>query len=320
MKPIGTDVFLAEDCVHHPDFESEHYQGEAPRWCRGCGDWSILNGVKQCLSDLERPEYQVVCVSGIGCSSRFPYYLKTFGFHGIHGRALPLSLGVKLANPELTVITIMGDGDCFSIGAGHWIHAIRYNPDITALVFDNEIYGLTKKQTSPTTPLHTATKTTPNGPYTAPLDPLKLMLGMDQLSFLAQTASWLPQHLAATLKKALEHKGLSFVRILQRCPMFSPQAFGEGGRATEEFCLLRHPNGINVEDPLIPTVEIDPQDRQQALHFLNTESLVPLGLLWQDRSKLVYEETRLGNIQIDDAQTKTVRFEALLDQFKMGSL
>ena len=133
-------------------YEMSEYEGARARWCPGCGDHSVLTAVQRLLAAEQLIPEQTMMVSGIGCSSRFPHYMKTYGFHGLHGRALPVATGIKLHRPELTVFVTMGDGDCTSIGAGHWVHAMRYNVDMVAMLLDNGIYGLTKNQTSPTTP------------------------------------------------------------------------------------------------------------------------------------------------------------------------
>src|SRR5580765_2261642 len=203
----------------------EDYQGGVPRWCSGCGDNAILAAVQRLCRDENLAPEETVFVSGIGCSSRFPHYLKTYGFHGIHGRALPVATGVKLHRPDLTVFVVMGDGDCCSIGAAHWIHAIRYNIHMVAMLLDNSIYGLTKKQTSPTTPQGFKTNTQPFGSFLPPLNPLTTTLGTTNVSFVAQTAEWVPAHLYATLRAAYHHRGLAFVRILQRCPMYTQSIY-----------------------------------------------------------------------------------------------
>ena len=154
------------------EFALDDYEGATARWCPGCGDHSVLTAVEKLLVAEQLKPEQTVFVSGIGCSSRFPHYLKTYGFHGLHGRALPVATGVKLHRPDLDVFVVMGDGDCCSIGAAHWIHAIRYNIDMVALLLDNNIYGLTKKQTSPTTPQGYKTNTQPFGSFLPPLNPL----------------------------------------------------------------------------------------------------------------------------------------------------
>ena len=186
------------------------YQGPVARWCSGCGDHSVLAATQRLLKDHQLTPENTVFVSGIGCSSRFPHYMRTYGFHGIHGRALTVATGVKLTRPELDVFVVMGDGDCVSIGAGHWIHAIRYNVDMVALLLDNNIYGLTKKQTSPTTPQGYKSNTQPRGSYLPAMNPLEATLGVTNASFVAQTAEWVPAHLFATLEAAFEHPGFSF--------------------------------------------------------------------------------------------------------------
>ncbi len=158
----------ATECLlrmYDQHYELEDYQSGVPRWCTGCGDNAILAAVQRLCRDEDlRPE-KTVFVSGIGCSSRFPHYMKTYGFHGIHGRALPVAEGIKMARPDLNVFVNTGDGDCCSIGAAHWIHAIRYNMNMTVMLHDNQIYGLTKKQASPTSPIGMKSNTTPRGSY-----------------------------------------------------------------------------------------------------------------------------------------------------------
>jgi 2-oxoglutarate/2-oxoacid ferredoxin oxidoreductase subunit beta len=171
---------------------------------------------------------KTVFVSGIGCSSRFPHYMKTYGFHGIHGRALPIAEGIKMARPDLHVFVNTGDGDCCSIGAAHWIHAIRYNMNLTVLLHDNQIYGLTKKQASPTSPIGTKSNTTPRGAYLEALNPLTVTLGVQNVSFVAQAVDWIPEVLYDIISAAFHHKGFSFVRIIQRCPEFCRRMFEPG--------------------------------------------------------------------------------------------
>lgn len=318
MEPLSIEEISPGSCWEEPSFTIDSYEGEQPRWCKGCGDFSILVTLERLLSLEKIPPQEVVCVSGIGCSSRFPYYLKTFGFHGIHGRALPISTGVALANKNLKVFTVMGDGDCFSIGMGHWIHALRYNTNMTVLVFDNEIYGLTKKQTSPTTPLETSTRTTPAGPYIAPLKPLALMLGATGTSFVAQTATWLPAHMLETLQKAQHHQGLSFVRILQRCPMFSPQAFCEGGHDASQFVFLEHEAGIPVPAAVEKSADHrdhNPLDLAAAQELARTEGREPLGLLFHSPQAPTYNHQREAGLKHLSPQEKIDLLNQKLDQF-----
>ena len=277
-------------------FEMGDYQGPVARWCSGCGDHSVLSSVQRVLADYQAKPESTVFVSGIGCSSRFPHYLTTYGFHGIHGRALPLSTGVKLARPDLDVWVVMGDGDCVSIGAGHWIHAVRYNVDMVALMLDNNIYGLTKKQTSPTTPQGYKSNTQPYGSYLPPMNPLEATLGVTNASFVAQTAEWLPAHLYATIKAAHEHKGFSWVRILQRCPHFTADIFGDAVKDPSRIELLVHDDGLTVPalDTLIQNrVAHDPKDIHRARELAEEDGHhIRLGLFYRDESRPRYEETR----------------------------
>jgi 2-oxoglutarate ferredoxin oxidoreductase subunit beta len=241
-----------------------------------------------------KPE-STVFVSGIGCSSRFPHYMKTYGFHGIHGRALTVATGVKLTRPELDVFVVMGDGDCVSIGAAHWIHAIRYNMDMTVMLLDNSIYGLTKKQTSPTTPQGYKSNTQPMGSYLPALNPLEATLGVTNASFVAQTAEWVPAHLFATLKAAHRHKGFAFVRILQRCPHFTPDLFTDAVKKPDLVQVLTHPEGIAVEglDKVYKNqVRHDPADIHRARELAEDTGVVRIGLFFRDESRPRYEETR----------------------------
>ena len=172
--------------LHEEHHSLEDYQGGVPRWCSGCGDNAILAAVQRLCRDEDLAPERTVFVSGIGCSSRFPHYMKTYGFHGIHGRAFPIAEGVKMARPDLSVFVNTGDGDCCSIGAAHWIHAIRYNMNMTVILHDNHVYGLTKKQASPTSPVGFKSNTTPRGAVLEALNPLTVTLGVQNASFVAQ--------------------------------------------------------------------------------------------------------------------------------------
>jgi len=194
------------------------------RWCPGCGDYSILAQTKKVMAKLGLERENTVFVSGIGCSSRFPYYMGTYGFHSIHGRALAIASGVRIANPELSVWVVTGDGDGLSIGGNHLIHAIRRNLDINILLFNNRIYGLTKGQYSPTSPVGKRTKSTPFGSVDFPLHPISVAIGAEA-TFVARTLDINVKHLAHVLERAAQHKGTSFVEIYQNCPIFNDQAF-----------------------------------------------------------------------------------------------
>ncbi len=187
-----------------------------PIWCPGCGDYAVLNALMRVFVDLELPPEEIVVASGIGCSSRFPAFLKTYGFHGVHGRPLPLATGIKLANPQCTVVAVGGDGDGFSIGGGHISHAARRNVDITYIVMDNNIYGMTKGQPSPTTPAGVHRKASPYGTQEDPLNPLMLLLACNA-SFVARAFSGEIKQMIEIFKAAIQHKGFSVVQVLSPC-------------------------------------------------------------------------------------------------------
>ena len=194
------------------------------RWCPGCGDYSILKAVQSILPELGIPREKFVFISGIGCSSRFPYYMNTYGFHTIHGRAPAIATGLKLANPELEVWVATGDGDALSIGGNHLIHALRRNVDLKILMFNNRIYGLTKGQYSPTSEFGKKTKSTPYGSLDRPFNPISLALGCEA-SLVARTVDVFPSHMKDLLTLVARHRGSAFVEILQNCNVFNDGAF-----------------------------------------------------------------------------------------------
>ena len=202
------------------DFKSD----QEVKWCPGCGDYSIISGVQNTLASVGVKKENVVFISGIGCSSRFPYYMDTYGMHGIHGRANAIATGVKVANPELDVWVITGDGDGLSIGGNHMIHSLRRNVGLKIILFNNEIYGLTKGQYSPTSPQGLKTKTSPFGSLDAPFDPMQLALGAGA-TFVARTMDVSPKHMKATLAIAAKHKGAAFVEVWQNCVIFNDDTF-----------------------------------------------------------------------------------------------
>ncbi|HWO90107.1 MAG TPA: thiamine pyrophosphate-dependent enzyme [Gemmatimonadales bacterium] len=273
----------------------DDYASATPRWCPGCGDHAVLTAVERLLEAEQLPRESTVFVSGIGCSSRFPHYVNTYGFHSLHGRALPVATGVKLRRPDLTVFVVMGDGDCCSIGAGHWIHATRYNTRMTALMLDNAVYGLTKNQTSPTSPLGLPSNTQPRGAYLRPLNPLAATLGVTNASFVAQTCDWIPAHLFATLRAAYRHRGFAFVRILQRCPEYTASLYQDVVRDPALNELLVHPDGVSV-----PELELiyknrtfhDPSDLDAARRLAEDPSAVRLGVFYRNESVPCYDEVR----------------------------
>ncbi len=194
------------------------------KWCPGCGDYSILKQVQSVFPDLGVPKENFVFISGIGCSSRFTYYMDTYGMHSIHGRAAAIASGVKASNPDLSVWIISGDGDSLSIGGNHFIHLMRKNFDVNYLLFNNQIYSLTKGQYSPTSEKGKVTKTSPFGSIEEPFNPSELALGA-KASFVARTMDRDPKHMQEILKRAHQHKGTSFVEVYQNCPVFNDGAF-----------------------------------------------------------------------------------------------
>lgn len=194
------------------------------RWCPGCGDYSILAQVQKVMPTLGIPKENIVIVSGIGCSSRFPYYMNTYGMHSIHGRATAIASGLKAARPELSVWIVSGDGDSLSIGGNHTIHLLRRNFDVNILMFNNQIYGLTKGQYSPTSEQNKVTKSTPMGSIDHPFNPLALAMGADA-TFIARSMDRDPKHLQETLIRSQKHKGASFLEIYQNCNIFNDGAF-----------------------------------------------------------------------------------------------
>jgi 2-oxoglutarate ferredoxin oxidoreductase subunit beta len=301
------------------------------RWCPGCGDYAILNAVQRTLPELGIPKEQFVVVSGIGCSSRFPYYMNTYGFHTIHGRAPTVATGVKVANPDLSVWMITGDGDGLSIGANHLLHLLRRNLDINVLLFNNRIYGLTKGQYSPTSEVGKKTKSTPAGSVDYPVNPLLFALG-SEATFIARTTDTDQKHMVETFKAAQAHKGTSFVEVFQNCVIFNnktfdsvtgrdvkndqilyldegkPLIYGQGGNKGIRL------NGLNLE-----TVDLEegaegtdllvhnPKDPNSAYATLLAQMTypaypTPLGVLRQLEGRETYEESVVSQIQI--AQSK----------------
>jgi 2-oxoglutarate ferredoxin oxidoreductase subunit beta len=250
------------------DFKSD----QEVRWCPGCGDYAILNCVQGIMASLGIPRHQICFVSGIGCSSRFPYYMNTYGFHSIHGRAPAIATGIKTANPELSVWLVTGDGDGLSIGGNHMAHILRRNVDLKILLFNNEIYGLTKGQYSPTSPIGLKTKSTPMGSVDRPFNPLSFALGCGA-TFVARTIDSHLKHMEQVLLAAAHHRGTAFVEIYQNCVIFNDAAFegfAEKGVRDEKTIDLKpgqpmvfgkaHDKGIKIvgwEPKVVPAAEAD---------------------------------------------------------------
>lgn len=311
----GSECLLRMYEEHH---EIEDYQKGVPRWCTGCGDNAILTAVQRLCRDENLVPEKTLFVSGIGCSSRLPHYMNTYGFHGIHGRAFPIAEGAKLARPDLTVFVSTGDGDCCSIGAGHWIHAVRYNMDMTVMMHDNNIYGLTKKQASPTSPIGLRTNTTPRGSYLEALNPLTVTLGITNVSFVAQAVDWIPEVLYQIVSAAFHHKGFSFIRILQRCPEWLPGQMDPWMHDPQRVRLLHHGDGIQISASLARTYtkmeEHDPADLVRAREIASCIDPIPVGILYKNHEVPCYEDLRY------DSRLRTARLvqeglEAEFDKF-----
>jgi len=301
-------------------FTLEDYEGGVARWCPGCGDLAILSAVQKICREEQLPPEKVVAVSGIGCAGRFPHYMATYGFHGLHGRALPVACGVKSRRPDLKVWVATGDGDCCSIGAGHWLHAIRYNMDMTIMLFDNNIYGLTKKQTSPTTEPGQKTNTHPRGAWLPAMDPISTTLGMTNVSFVAQTVDFHPAHLYATLKAAYHHKGTSFVRILQRCPTYTDHVFSALKTDPSKLMLLTHDKGIDLDPAMVDrfpvTLNHDPSNLSAAQEVARRRDVYPIGLFFQDDKRPIYDDFVNEGLGMSEDQ-KITAINAELDRFAL---
>lgn len=232
FTPTLSDALTRKDFISSSDV----------RWCPGCGDYAILNAVQNVLPGLGIPKEKFVFVSGIGCSSRFPYYMNTYGFHSIHGRAPAIATGIKVANPDLSVWVMTGDGDGLSIGGNHFLHTLRRNVDINIILFNNRIYGLTKGQYSPTTPQGFTTKTSPMGTLELSINPISVAIA-SEATFVARTIDNNPKHMKEILTQAALHKGVSFVEVFQNCVIFNNNAWSEiAGRDVrdERILFLEH--------------------------------------------------------------------------------
>ena len=217
------------------DFKSD----QEVRWCPGCGDYAILAAVQGFMPELGLPRERIVFVSGIGCAARFPYYMQTYGMHSIHGRAPAIATGLSVSRPDLSVWVVTGDGDALSIGGNHLIHALRRNVDMTILLFNNEIYGLTKGQYSPTSPRGTLTKSTPMGSVDTPFNPLSLAIGAEA-TFVARAVDTDKKELTEVLRRAAAHRGAAFVEVFQNCNIYNDGAFDAVREDKENRIYLRH--------------------------------------------------------------------------------
>ncbi len=256
------------------------------RWCPGCGDYAILAQVQKVMPEFGIPRENIVFISGIGCSSRFPYYMNTYGFHTIHGRAPALATGLKVSRPDLDVWVVTGDGDGLSIGGNHLIHALRRNIDFNILLFNNRIYGLTKGQYSPTSEVGKVTKSTPMGSVDYPFNPITVALGASA-TFVARTIDVEQKHLGETLKRAHAHRGASFVEILQNCNIFNDGAFND---LSDKAIKADHQLVLEHGKPLIFGKNRDKGIRMNG----QRAEVVTLGEGATEKDLVVHDETNLA--------------------------
>ncbi len=320
---------IPDDKLNRKDFVTPN----DVRWCPGCGDYAILNCLQRTFPELGIPRENFVVVSGIGCSSRFPYYMNTYGFHTIHGRAPAVAQGVKIANPDLSVWLITGDGDGLSIGGNHLLHVLRRNPNINILLFNNRIYGLTKGQYSPTSPIGTRTKTTPMGSLEQPVNPLRFALSAES-TFVARTLDNNVKHMTETFAAAAAHNGVSFIEIFQNCVIFNNGTFDpvySRQSRDEQLLFLEHGqpllfgknkeqgirlkglepevvtignNGVTVDDILVHDVNCPSTNYATLLaHMEYPEFPTPVGVFRANQDKPTYET--LVQQQVASAKEKS---------------
>lgn len=278
----------------------DYRSGVKPVWCPGCGDYGILNALYQAFAQLQLPPEEVAIISGIGCSSRLPGYVKTYGFNSIHGRALPVAQGVKLARPETTVVAVAGDGDGLAIGAGHFPHAARRNIDLTYIMLDNGIYGMTKGQASPTTGSDQRTQTTPYGIVEDPINPIKLALGYG-VTFIARGFSAQVKQAVDLIIQAIRHPGFAFIQMLSPCVTFV-------GR--EQFDIIR---SLAVDLP----PDYDPTSLERAWEISNETGRISLGVIYRTES-LPFDQ-RLRRIGELAKRGGNHHFDATVRQYMVAS-
>lgn len=323
----------------------EYASDQEVKWCPGCGDYAVLSAVQKTLSELQIPRENATFISGIGCSSRFPYYMGSYGFHTIHGRAAGIATGVKIANPELSVWMISGDGDSLAIGGNHFIHAVRRNIDINLLLFNNEIYGLTKGQYSPTSELGKVTKSSPHGTIEDPFSPGELAIGAKS-KFFARVVDTDIKTMVKVFKEAEQHKGFSVVEILQNCLIFNDKTHtlltGKDTKADNQL-ILEHgepmifgaernkgirlnglklevvtigENGITEDDILIHDAETPDSTLHNMLAQLKLpEFPVALGVI-RNVEATTYDDALHDQIAHEQTNSK---FETLDDMFLSGN-
>ena len=295
----GVELVPSQD---GPQSAKEYTSDQEVRWCPGCGDYAVLKAVQGFLPDLGLRRENIVFVSGIGCSSRFPYYLDTYGMHSIHGRAPAIATGLATARPDLSVWVVTGDGDALSIGGNHLIHALRRNVNLTILLFNNRIYGLTKGQYSPTSETGKITKSTPMGSIDHPFNPVSLALGAEA-TFVARTIDSDRKHLTSVLTAAAAHRGAALVEIYQNCPIFNDGAYDDlkGADAGQRLVRLEPGLEVTVDGQ---TWQHDPHAEDPSAQFAlsRLETPVPVGIFRQVQ-RPTYDD--LARHQVTTAQAAT---------------
>lgn len=275
-----------------------------PNWCPGCGDFSVLAAMQRAFANLGLEPEDVALVSGIGCSGRISGYINAYGFHGVHGRALPIAQGLKLANRDLTVVAAGGDGDGFAIGMGHTVHAIRRNVDITYIVMDNQVYGLTKGQTSPRSQIGFKTKSTPNGSIEAAIAPMEMALTVGA-GFVAQSVSSDLKQLTRIIEEGIKHKGFSLINVYSPCVTYNK---------INTYAWFKE-NLVNVEED----ENYDPSNREMAMQKLMEHDGLVTGIIYQNKEREPYEELIKGfretPLAKQDIHITREKFEELVSEF-----
>jgi 2-oxoglutarate/2-oxoacid ferredoxin oxidoreductase subunit beta len=305
-------------------------------WCPGCGDFGILNAIQMALADMQIPPHNAVIFSGIGCSGKTPHYIKTYGIHTLHGRVLPFAQGAKLANPDLHIMAVGGDGDGLGIGAGHFVGAGRRNVDMTYIIFNNAVYGLTKGQASPTLKLGMKTKSLPQPNVNNSVNPIALAL-VSGFTFIARGYSYDVKHLKDTIRKAVEHKGLAFVDVLQPCPTYNDintKEWFQGMDLMDPTTKRAMPRIYKMEEQGYDGIVRDPSEMNEKMARVIEKSnewgdRIPIGVFYQNEHIPTYQEritARIENYresppakqQIADASGKTLtNIEGLLHDLRV---
>ena len=271
-------------------------KADHPTWCPGCGDFTVLACFFKILEELQFPHEKICTIAGIGCSSRFPYFVNSHGLHFLHGRALPLATGVSLSRPDLHVFAFGGDGDGFSIGGNHLEHCARKNPNLTYVIMDNFVYGLTKKQTSPTSPIGFQSKTDPSGAMDMPVNPMKKLVASGA-SFIARTHSTQVKHMTEMFRRAIQHPGFSVIEVLSECPVFYKGAFDDGNpRKGGEFGLIDE-----------KTSDGTPEDDERHDVTSETDAYALADLQYPGKFGVFYQKERSSKNTLEDDLIKTSR-------------